>query len=157
MPEPKPTEVQKESEVKDFRLSLNRLNGRSQPIKVKNDLIMSIQAGLGLYSCPRRNVVTEEYTAWEVAFIDKQGKFVQPFCMKHDFDFGYGDQVLPYVETKDVQKMYEIAMNPPESNVYPKEVIVSWEWNDDDEDDEGEKETKKVQPCDCSRCVAIAQ
>ena len=124
----------------DFRLKLSKTGRHFNRIVLANDISMSVQAGEGLYSSPRANVPVGEYTAWEVAFIDSEGHFVQPFCTEGILEHWGHDQVLAYASTAEVQSLYERGLNPPpQSDEYPKVLTFEDLWgSDEDSEDDNE-------------------
>lgn len=98
-----------------LRDAFNRV--KYKPIKF-GKYSLSIQAGSGIYSCPRKNVPLSEYTCFEVAiFLDGQDKWPHPLDIDGFPDDiaqkweppmeGFNSNVGPYIEKRDVQRIVD--------------------------------------------------
>jgi len=146
--------MSKEKNV-DFRTLIKHSGekyGHWSSIEV-NGIRMSIQAGDGKYSCPREDFLNvSQYTEWEVAFINKEGDFCEPFPVEIVLGHGFlSDQVLPYVEVENVQKMYEALLMVEKLEkfygVKLKSKALTRPWSDEDEDDCEDCQSDVMETC----------
>jgi len=87
--------------VKDLKFSPQSHNGIGAILKTKSRLILSVQAGQGLYSTPRADGLDpESYSAFEVAIIDIKGDFVTDKFI----DCG-GDKVAGWVSRERINDL----------------------------------------------------
>ena len=79
--------------IDDLQFSSQAHGGIGAVLKTKSKITISIQAGQGLYSTPRKDgLESESYSAFEVALFNVKGNFVT-----HEFIYCGEDKVAGWV------------------------------------------------------------
>ena len=86
----------------DLKFKKQRHGGVGATVEFK-DIVVSIQAGKFVYSNPREDLLdSSQYTSFEVAVFDKEGRFIT-----EKFIEGCGDEVSGWTSKERIEQLLE--------------------------------------------------